>query len=166
MMAQAAALVLDGWKEIAAHLEEIAGSRKSRFTLMRWANQPADPLPVKRDPSNRPYAHADELRQWWERHQFVYGDRSTRSNAQSVVYFAQDGEFIKIGFSSLGAESRLESLQCGNPRLIVILGTVPGSKALETSLHARFSHLRERGEWFRTDPDLLTFIGNVIAPMG
>jgi hypothetical protein len=41
---------------------------------------------------------------------------------------------------------------------LVLLGTVPGSTEIERQYHQRFAHLREQGEWFRADPELLTAI--------
>lgn len=76
----------------------------------------------------------------------------------SEVYFIQDGEYIKIGFSSTGAIDRLLVLQGANPRPLTLVATMPGTKALETELHARFHSLRVRGEWFRAEAPLLDFI--------
>jgi hypothetical protein len=64
--------MLDGWKQIAGYLEELSGRKRSRFTLMRWAVRKPDPLPITRDPSNRPYADETQLKAWWERHSFTY----------------------------------------------------------------------------------------------
>jgi hypothetical protein len=65
-------MLLEGWKDIANHLERVSGRRRSRQTLMRWAIRKPDPLPVDRDPSNRPMADSDKLTAWLERHRFIY----------------------------------------------------------------------------------------------
>ena len=39
-----------------------------------------------------------------------------------------------------------------------LLGLMLGEEVLERELHARFGHLRLRGEWFRGAPELLDFI--------
>lgn len=76
---------------------------------------------------------------------------------EGQVYFATDGEAIKIGFS--GAPSlRLQDLQSANHRQLRLLKTIEGNQDTETALHQRFSHLHIRGEWFRSDPELLDFI--------
>jgi hypothetical protein len=65
-------MLLEGWKDIALHLERASGRKRSRFVLMRWARSKADPLPISRDPSNRPYADAKALTAWLGRHRFIY----------------------------------------------------------------------------------------------
>lgn len=73
------------------------------------------------------------------------------------VYFIGDGTAIKIGFSENVAR-RLRSIQTGHHLPLKILGTIPASAIDELTVHARFAHLRLRGEWFRIDPELLAFI--------
>jgi hypothetical protein len=75
------------------------------------------------------------------------------------VYFIQDsvGLEIKIGWSRCVA-SRLEDLQHGNPRRLILLGTMPGDRQEEMRLHARFAKSRLLGEWFLPCPDLLKLI--------
>lgn len=74
------------------------------------------------------------------------------------VYFIDDGELIKIGFSH-ATHQRFGSLQTNHGKKLRLLGTIraEGYKT-ERELHQRFAHLRERGEWFRKDPELLDFI--------
>lgn len=64
------------------------------------------------------------------------------------VYFVTDGEFIKIGYSN-EPKSRMNSLRSGNPRTLRLLGVIPGTLAIEKSLHQRFAHLEVRREWFK-----------------
>ena len=120
-------------------------------------------LPIKRDPSNRPFAKQEDIYSWWESHQFVYGKCKsvTKRTYQSVVYFIRDGDFIKIGFSAVSALERLGTLQTGNPRELVFLGQIIGTKALESELHCRFSRLRVRGEWFRAESELSEFLSGL-----
>ena len=66
-----------------------------------------------------------------------------------------DGRYIKIGvtgeaaISLYAARTRLDALQTGNPRTLILVALAPGSAELERELHARFRPHRERGEWFR-----------------
>lgn len=71
------------------------------------------------------------------------------------VYFAQRRRrgLIKIGYSR-GVTRRLKSKEI-RARL---LGSIPGFRKEERETHARFAHLRVRGEWFRPGEDLLAFI--------
>lgn len=78
------------------------------------------------------------------------------------VYFIQDaGGEIKIGFSDRDPMVRLSAMQTGNPRELRLLASIPGTRGTEQELHARFDHVRIRGEWFRPDPFLLGFIGGL-----
>jgi Meiotically up-regulated gene 113 len=77
------------------------------------------------------------------------------------VYFLQHetGGLIKIGVS-VHVPSRVASLnaQTHDPRYRV-LAIIPGGGTLyERIFHDEFAHLREHGEWFRAEQDLLDFI--------
>lgn len=39
-----------------------------------------------------------------------------------------------------------------------LVGAVPGDRKTERALHESFAHLRERGEWFRAEKELLDYI--------
>jgi len=77
--------------------------------------------------------------------------------ANNYVYFirGEDG-LIKIGQSQspTGRAKELDGY---------ILATIPAS-LLERKLHHRFRHLREHGEWFRADPELMAFIAKQGRP--
>lgn len=73
------------------------------------------------------------------------------------VYFAELGDFIKIGFSR-SPESRIDALRTGSPLPIRILGAIRGTFESEKEVHAKFRHLHERLEWFRKSPGLLAYI--------
>ena len=88
------------------------------------------------------------------------GSQLTQSRSPSVLgytYFVRDGEFIKIG-SSMTPDARIKSLQTAIARELETLVVVPMEFADELQTHQRFAHLRERGEWFRSTPELLGFI--------
>jgi len=70
------------------------------------------------------------------------------------VYFAQSGDFIKIGWSR-DPKRRVAQLGTACPLPIALRLIVSGSKEDERHFHALFVHLRERGEWFRADPIIL-----------
>ena len=73
------------------------------------------------------------------------------------TYFVRDEDRIKIGFT-IHPNKRMSSLQTGNYRELETIAVVPSYMAEEHETHERFAHLRERGEWFRAEPDLLEFI--------
>ncbi len=84
--------------------------------------------------------------------------------ADSQVYFIQasDGGPIKIGVTT-NLRSRLKSLQTGHAVPVCVLLSLSGDEADERRLHARFAHLRMSGEWFRPEPELLSFIESVTS---
>jgi hypothetical protein len=67
----------------------------------------------------------------------------------------EDRSHIKIGVTGQAdinefiALKRLAALQCGNPRLLVLVALAPGDVWRERELHLEFSSLLVRGEWFR-----------------
>lgn len=76
-----------------------------------------------------------------------------------AVYFVRNmvtGN-IKIGVTD-DPEKRFSELQTGNDCPLELLHFMPGDTKLEQSLHARFSGLRIRGEWFYDGNELLDFI--------
>lgn len=82
-------------------------------------------------------------------------DVRTERSANGTVYFVRKGEAVKIGWSS-NAKRRMYSIQPD-----AILHTQPGTKQDEAMLHAAFAHLLIEGrgrEWFRPEPDLMSFI--------
>ena len=68
-----------------------------------------------------------------------------------VVYFILDpnGDAIKIGWTRSAVKKRLAQLRTGNSRRLLILGTIPGSQAIEAKIHDHFQQHRTNGEWFR-----------------
>lgn len=73
------------------------------------------------------------------------------------TYFIRDGDRVKIGFT-IHPSKRQSCLQVGNYRELETIAVVPSYMAEEHETHERFAHLRERGEWFRAEPDLIEFI--------
>ena len=64
------------------------------------------------------------------------------------IYFILSGEsHVKIGYSA-NMDLRLAALQGANPMELKLYRMVEGTMAKERELHAKFKHLRIRGEWF------------------
>lgn len=76
------------------------------------------------------------------------------------VYFVRAGEAIKIGYS-VHPIKRMSELQIGNPDPMELLGALRGTFQDEKALHADFSHLEIREEWFRAEEELLDFIEEI-----
>jgi hypothetical protein len=81
--------------------------------------------------------------------------------AHSWVYFIKSHDFMKIGRANKLA-TRLQRLQTGNPHPCTVeeVIRVPRKQALryETSLHRTFAKVRHRGEWFRFEPPLSSYV--------
>lgn len=85
------------------------------------------------------------------------------------VYFiqSQDGGSIKIGRVNTlsGIKPRLQSLQLSSPVGLRILGIISnGGPTEERTLHRRFSHLSQHGEWFNPGPELIAFVQKHTTP--
>lgn len=81
---------------------------------------------------------------------------------RSDVYFVQQGDgHIKIGIAS-DVTSRISELQTGSPVPLRLLGVMANAgRKTEAELHRRFSSLRQSGEWFRPERELLKFIAAI-----
>ena len=97
-------------------------------------------------------------------------NRGTRGSQRkdvdvSYVYFIADGEFVKIGKAN-DVNQRKLSLETGNPRDLITLGTIScnsesESYSLEKKLHHHFEPWHHRGEWFVVGPQILDFISTI-----
>lgn len=97
---------------------------------------------------------------------YVYGLEGEALNRSRVhcVYFILNSEnnAIKIG-RARDIEKRLRSLQTASPVELELLKTLQvesesQAQVLERELHCRFEHLRLKGEWFKAEPELLSYI--------
>lgn len=70
---------------------------------------------------------------------------------QPSVYFVRYRDRVKIGYS-IDPMTRIKAHPFDE-----ILAIVPGDRTAEKQAHAAFAHLRENGEWFRAEDDLLEF---------
>lgn len=66
---------------------------------------------------------------------------------------------VKVGYADYNVYSRLDSLQTGNPRQLVLLGTLPGGIETEKRLHAKHAEANILQEWFRPRAALLSEFG-------
>jgi hypothetical protein len=75
------------------------------------------------------------------------------------IYYAQNGEHLKIGFSK-NPWSRISELKCACPTLELV-AIEKGSMQDEKNRHEMFSHLHHDREWFRLEADLLEYINSL-----
>jgi hypothetical protein len=93
------------------------------------------------------------------RRQRVWQEKTTE-DGPSWVYMIRLGDRVKIGFTT-NLRQRMYDLPHEE-----ILAVVPGTVVDERRCHAAFAHLRVAGEWFRAEPELLTFAQDVDARGG
>lgn len=87
------------------------------------------------------------------------GERATRAS----VYFVKCEDFIKIGMTH-NVKGRMCALSTSNPFPLTCIGTLPGGKAFEAWLHARFQCERQSGEWFHFRGAVAAFVRECVTP--
>ncbi len=82
-----------------------------------------------------------------------------KQQPKTWVYFARArrSKLIKIGYS-MQPVVRVNSVAKEVKEPVNIIFTLDGGYAEEQAFHKRFAHCRSRGEWFREEVDLATFI--------
>jgi hypothetical protein len=83
--------------------------------------------------------------------------RGEAATTKQYVYFLRSRGLIKIGFST-NPKQRIKSIQAGWPHKVYVIKVVQGTRQYEASLHARFAGLHAKGEWFRADAAIESFI--------
>lgn len=77
-----------------------------------------------------------------------------------AVYFIRNNRTAsyKIGFSET-PEQRVKALQTASEDdLTVVLVMKRAGKGTEAALHSKWEHLKLRGEWFQSDPEIEDYI--------
>lgn len=74
-----------------------------------------------------------------------------------MIYFIEARGLVKIGRSN-DPKRRLQMLSTGCPFVCTLIGVTEGAEKEEREIHQRFSHLREKGEWFRLTEEVKEFI--------
>lgn len=88
----------------------------------------------------------------------VFADRKpVVTERTGHVYFIRFDAKVKIGFS-IDPMTRIKA----HPHQEV-LAVIPGTRADEKRCHAAFAHLRDVGEWFHAEAELLDFIRAIAA---
>ncbi|HFH3763250.1 GIY-YIG nuclease family protein [Pseudomonas aeruginosa] len=107
--------------------------------------------------------YALELSGVGENELMIDGDGKVK---RRMVYFIRNSRgSIKIG-SSMNVEDRLHHLETGAGERLELIASVPGSFGAERELHARFTGLREHGEWFSPGEELLEYINQLQLTFG
>jgi hypothetical protein len=89
------------------------------------------------------------------------------SPMKKTIYFIQALSEFCCGCGENSTKIEAGAIQIGfnsvkiNDTNFRVLGAVPGDISEEMKLHQRFSGLRIKGEWYKSEPELLDFIGRV-----
>lgn len=143
------------------NLEKEAKIRKERMEkdpAFRQKQREMTRLAQSRFRKLNPELHAQKMRDYRAR----LSEKGTGAGIPKI-YFFRAGDFVKIGFTKKGLESRLAQLQPGNPTPIESMGWFPADQSQESLIHDKFKTCRMTGEWFRLTPDLLDFISTTTA---
>lgn len=85
--------------------------------------------------------------------------------ARETVYFiSTESGPIKIG-KAKNVVGRLKTLQTSSPEKLSVMGVYFGPQGIEHSLHGKFADLRIKGEWYRREESLLSFITDNSFPL-
>ena len=82
--------------------------------------------------------------------------RSVAPPEREGVYFIQQGDRVKIGYSSNIRRRARGDAFASHP--LYLVAWVPGNKRTEKTLHQKFGTLRVHGEWFHMAKPLVQFI--------
>lgn len=79
-----------------------------------------------------------------------------------MIYFIYDpgSNCIKVGYSKNSPKNRLDSLQCGNPNKLVLIGWFDGTQDDELYIHKKLSEYKCEGgsEWFYANYIVIDFV--------
>lgn len=83
-----------------------------------------------------------------------------------IVYLVRSGEWFKIGWTRrpTGRKNRLVQIAQGLPDESEVITRIETGEpiGLERALHARFAHLRGRGEWFRLSAEDVAWVQTLL----
>ena len=87
------------------------------------------------------------------------------TNSRQRVYFAAVGDIVKIGHTA-NLDQRYGA-SCVQPdgydySEMVILGTIPGGRGVESTLHGQLAEHRVLGEWFRLGDTVIGTIAHFL----
>jgi len=87
------------------------------------------------------------------------GELDQSSFYEDSTYFILDAKSnaVKIGKTSQTIKEKMVSIQYGNPNKLRVIAVIE-REDIEEELHLKFRRLRMRGEWFRYEGELKSFI--------
>lgn len=83
---------------------------------------------------------------------------------QGFVYAIVSGDAVKIGWSK-DPHKRIHNLQIGSCADQRLIGCINGTKEREAELHCSFQSYHIRGEWFRHEGPVASFVSSLPAPI-
>lgn len=91
-----------------------------------------------------------------------YGKENAKDRGPGWVYFvlADDLGLVKIGYAD-NVRTRLDTLRGMSPVGLTLLARIKGDQVFERSLHKKFAHLKDHGEWFRYTMEMHAYLNSV-----
>lgn len=80
-----------------------------------------------------------------------------------MIYAMEVGDYVKIGHSEDPAQ-RVRDLRGSCPLKCTAIGVMNGGYTEESKVHAEFSHIRVKGEWFKKTDELEKWISLNMQP--
>lgn len=80
-----------------------------------------------------------------------------RNVRSGTIYFVRTGDFVKIGFAK-DLPRRMTALRIGCPHPLELILAIKGHIGVESEMHIRFEQYWHRGEWFRYEGELRSFV--------
>ncbi len=78
-----------------------------------------------------------------------------------MIYFIRSNKAVKIGYSD-NPYRRLADLQVSNSEDLTVLLVITGGRIKEQELHRQFKEQRIRGEWFKFESNIQSYIDDNI----
>ena len=90
----------------------------------------------------------------------------TNAHEEGRVYAIDDGQgCVKIGWAK-DPVRRLREMNVSDAGRLTLIGSARGTRAHEAEAHALLKPWRARGEWFRKEGHVLTFLNMLPKPSG
>jgi hypothetical protein len=143
-----------------------ATARQAAQDLCDYLNNNAQSAPSGLKRAAHPKAKRKQLTAAQQVALDILRDARAKPKAMGWVYLVVEqhpgawkpSEWVaKVGWTSKNPpEARLNDYQAGNPRKLVMIGKIKGTKRKESNIHKRHIDKNVLGEWFRLDDALLS----------
>jgi hypothetical protein len=79
-----------------------------------------------------------------------------------MIYFIQSLNTVKVGYTSHDVKTRYNAIKTSNPHGMVLIGTMKGSRYIESEIHNLLEPFRVSGEWFKLCDEVKCLIDELL----